>query len=86
MRSDNRLRTCEHMMACVTERGLAIDGGELPSCDQSPCDECGALCPGSTWTPESSVESLDYRQDMLNRARNENAERILRYLVWKESR
>lgn len=81
-----RARTCEHLAACVNEDGTAIDGGTFMPCDMAPCDECGALCPGSNWTPERAMRALDREYLDLSQKSHRTEETIRRYLVWDESR
>lgn len=79
-----RAKVCEHLNACVNEDGTAIDGGLAMGCDLEPCDECGALCPASTWTPERAYARVDEAHAEYVRLVNKTGEQVWKYRKWLE--
>lgn len=81
-----RVRVCEHLWACVDEDGNAPDGGTFVGCSMPPCDECGALCPGSSWTREGELaEQRREVMSLIDRG-NANTARNLLHEGWKAAR
>lgn len=67
------------MYACVNEDGTAVGGGKAMPCGVAPCDECGALCPGSNWTPENAFDELDREYADYRRHLSETERRVALY-------
>lgn len=49
----------------------------------APCEECGALCPNSTWTPEDDIREFDQAMEDVKRLSDRLLLRVRLYRDWK---
>ncbi len=49
----------------------------------TPCDECGALCPNSSWTIQDDLDEIDYQLARFQEFQKRSTSRIVRYAAWR---